>query len=55
VVSGKKVIWVNGKKIFEPTPKIVFRYGSQDKQIEKFLDARKFVLVSVKKLNETPL
>jgi hypothetical protein len=44
-----------GKKIVEPTPKIVFRCGSQDEQIEKFLDTRKFVSDSVKKLNGTPL
>ena len=33
-VSGK------GEK---STPKIVFRFGSQDRQIKKFLEARRFV------------
>lgn len=47
---GKKVIWVNNKKIVKPVPKIVFRYGSQDCQIKKFLDTRKFVLDSLKKI-----
>jgi hypothetical protein len=34
-----------GKK---PIPKIVFRYGLQDKQIKKFLETRKFILNSLR-------
>jgi hypothetical protein len=30
-----------GKK---PSPEVVFRYGSQDGQIRRFLDTRRFVL-----------
>lgn len=38
-----------GKK---PSPKIVFRYGSQNGQIKKFLETREFVLDSLKKTNK---
>jgi hypothetical protein len=32
------------KKGKKPIPRIVFRYGSQDKQIRKFLETRKLIL-----------
>ena len=45
-ISGKK-----GKRV-KPVPKVVFRFGRQDRQIKKFLETRKFVLDSLKRLKE---
>ena len=39
------------RKVVKPAPKIVFRYGSQDGQIRKFLETRRFVLEFLKKMN----
>jgi hypothetical protein len=36
----------------KPIPKIAFRYGSQDGQIKKFLETRKSLLASLKKLEK---
>ena len=34
----------------KPIPKIVFRFGSQDRQVKKFLATRRFLLDSLKRL-----
>jgi hypothetical protein len=34
----------------KPSPRIVFRYGCQDGQIEKFLETRRFILDSLRKM-----
>jgi hypothetical protein len=39
-----------GTKGDKPAPKIVFRYGSQDRQIKKLLETRKIILDSIKQL-----
>jgi hypothetical protein len=36
----------------KPIPKIVFRYGSQDRQIKKFLETKRFVLDSLRKIRD---
>jgi hypothetical protein len=35
---------------FKPKPKIVFRYGSQDRQIKKFLETRQVLLNAIKQI-----
>jgi len=42
----------HGFKGKKSPPRIVYRYGSQDKQIKKFLDNRKFILDFFKKLEK---
>jgi len=32
-----------GKKLRKPSPRIVYRYGKQDKQIKEFLEMRKTI------------
>jgi hypothetical protein len=41
-----------GNKGNKKPPKIISRYGNQDKQISNFLDNRKFILNSIKKLEK---
>jgi hypothetical protein len=38
------------RKEKKPIPKVAFRFGTQDRQIKKFLETRKFVLDSLKRL-----
>ncbi|MFX0199610.1 MAG: hypothetical protein ACFFCW_26100 [Candidatus Hodarchaeota archaeon] len=45
-ISGKK-----GKRV-KPVPKVVFRFGRQERQIKKFLETRKFVLDSLKRIKK---
>ena len=42
-ISGKK-----GKQK-KPIPRIVFRFGKQDRQVKKFLETRRFILDSLKR------
>lgn len=40
------------KRKNKPIPKIVFRYGEQHRQVKKFLETRKFILDSLKRLEK---
>jgi len=40
------------KRKEKPIPRIVFRYGEQDRQVKKFLETRRFVLDSLKRLKK---
>lgn len=37
----------------KPYPRIIFCYGKQNKQIRKFLETRKFILESLRKINRS--
>jgi hypothetical protein len=41
-----------GFKERKKPPRIIYRFGNQDKQIRKFLENRKFILDSLKKIRE---
>jgi hypothetical protein len=36
----------------KPVPRIIFRFGKQDRQVKKFLETRRFILNSVKQLKK---
>lgn len=36
----------------KPVPRIVFRFGEQDRQVRKFLETRKFILDSLTRLKK---
>jgi hypothetical protein len=36
----------------KPVPRIVFRFGKQDRQVKKFLETRKFILVSLENMKK---
>jgi hypothetical protein len=49
--SAMRVSVKKGKRD-KPVPRIVFRFGKQDRQVNKFLESRKFILDSLKQLKK---
>jgi len=49
--STARISVKKGKRV-KPVPKVVFRFERQDRQIEKFLETRKFILDSLKRLKK---
>ena len=41
-----------GNRKEKPIPRIVFRFGRQDRQIKKFLETRRFILDSLKQMKK---
>jgi len=50
IAKGSCTLRIRGKG--KGSPKPVYRCGSQDGQIQKFLDTRRFVLDSLKKMEK---
>jgi hypothetical protein len=49
--STARISVKKGKRV-KPIPKVVFRFGRQDRQIKKFLKTRRFILDSLKRLKK---
>jgi hypothetical protein len=50
-IKGSSTLRISSKDK-KPAPKVVFRFGKQDRQVKKFLETRKFILNFLKRLKK---